>query len=111
MNRKYSPRRASKRWLEGAPDYILDCLDDPRTVDRYTIIFCGDDWIMGDGTYAGTRLHYLGCSAGGLGFSQFGEFSAYDCAGYRYANKHRRVRWLDIPEETRRHIISRVESD
>ena len=36
--RPYRPRRATKRWLEGAPEYVLDCFDNRgKTVDRYTV--------------------------------------------------------------------------
>lgn len=108
-NRKYTPRRAGKRWREGAPDYILDCFDfGPETADRYIIIFGGPDWTEGDGTYARTWLHYLGCGEGGRGFSQWGEMSAHNAAAFRYANGHRRVRWLDLSEATRAHIVARA---
>lgn len=34
--RKYTPRRAGKRWLEGAPEYVLDCIyDRANTVHEY----------------------------------------------------------------------------
>lgn len=40
---RYQPKRSSKRWLEGAPDYVLavyDCGD----IDRYTVMLCGIFW-------------------------------------------------------------------
>lgn len=101
MSRRYTPRRAGKRWLEGAPPFVLDCFDHPGFADRYTIIF-GGDLIEGDKTYAGTWLHYL---AAGPGASSSGDFSAHDAMMYRYRNKHRRIRWLDLPEEERQRAI------
>lgn len=105
MARTYAPRRAGSRWLEGAPPCILDCFDHPHVADRYTIIFGGPEWTEGDCTYSGARLHYLGC---GPGFSQWGEFSVLEARIWRYRQQHRRIRWRDIPKETRRHIVARA---
>lgn len=111
MGRNYTPRRAGAHWREAAPDYILDVFDDPRTADRYTVIFGGKDWTEGDGTYAGTWLHYLGMSGAPThpqGFSQFGELEAHQAMNYRYRNGRYRIRWLDLPEHIRAHIVARA---
>lgn len=109
MGRKYTPRRAGKRWQESAPAYVLDCFDDKGDGDRYTVFFTGE-FLITDGTFKGTHVPYLGMSEH-LGISQWGELDAYQCANYRYAKKHRRVRWLDLPDQIRKHVIARAAED
>lgn len=110
MPRAYKPRRAGKRWLEAAPEYVLDCFDDPRTCDRYTVLFGGS---LLNGTKDGREvwIDYLGMSGAPThpqGFSQYGELKPHEAAAYRYANGKRRVRWLDLPENIRAHVIARA---
>lgn len=111
QSRKYTPRRASKlRWLQDAPSYVLDCFDDKGAGDRYTVFFT-EHLLEGDGTYAGTYISYLGMSGAPShpqGVSMWGGISAYQAMQYRYHNGHRRVKWLDLPEEIRRHVIGRA---
>lgn len=112
-SRTYAPRRASAQWLEGAPPYVLDCWDDGgRSVDRYTVFIFGDGW--GErGRHAGeTRIPYLamnGAPTHPLGFSQFGEMSAADRAAFAFARSqgNRRIRWRDLPEDVRAHVVAR----
>jgi hypothetical protein len=106
--RPYKPRRAGKRWLQDAPSYILDVFDDKRTIDRYTV-FLGGDWILqlNDDTW----LQYIGMSGAPehpQGFSQFGELRAHEAANYRYRNGHYRIKWNDLPEHIRKHVIARA---
>jgi len=96
MTRAYKPRRASKRWTNDAPAWVLDCFDHPQFADRYTVIF-GGDLIEGNGTFRNTWLHYLSTSENG-GVSGIGEFEAHTAAAYRYRNKNRRIAWRDLPE-------------
>ena len=60
--RPYKPRRAGKRWLEEAPEYILDVFDNKgKTADRYTVLFGGsmlDPWLLKD-----RKVHYLGMNS------------------------------------------------
>ena len=100
---KYRPRRASKRWLEDAPEYILDCFKGDHT---YWVLFGGtllDPHLLKD-----RKVHMLEVNDMAThpwyGVSMWGEVEA----GYRPA--HRRVRWLDLPENVRQHIVWRVES-
>lgn len=126
MSRLYSPRRASKRWLEGAPPYVLDVLDNKgKTADRYTVLFtfpfafaldhAGNflpDGAKGD--FTSTYVQYLGMSGAPShpqGVSMWGEMKAYEAAAYRYRSKHQRIRWNDLPAEIRAHVIARAESD
>lgn len=114
MVKQYTPRRAGlKRWLEGAPPYILDVLDSKGPGERYTVVF-GADFMPRRGTYAESRVAFLGMDdspTGAHGVSMWGEFGAYECAMYRYRCKHHRVRWLDLPENIRAHVIARAESE
>ena len=114
---KYTPRRASlKRWLEGAPDYVLDCFDDKRTGDRYTVMFTGRllEHYGEDKTFANTYVQYLnmsGAPSHPQGVSMWGELKAYEAAAYRYHNHHRRIRWNDLPEHIKAHVRARAEED
>ena len=117
--RKYSPRRAGKRWLEGAPPYVLDCFDHPQFADRFTIWFDGSQAYHSnrDGSGGQGPDKYHNTYLTGLGTSEFGgtsgslEYAANEVAAYRYVNGKYRVRWLDLPEATRALVIRFVESD
>lgn len=103
MSRKYTPRRSGARWREGAPDYVLDCFDHPAFADRYTVFFT-----LLEETNGRKWLHYLGIGDYASGSS---DMEAHEVAAYRYANKHRRCRWLDIPEHIRNRIVKWWEND
>jgi hypothetical protein len=115
----YTPRRARlSRWLQDAPDYILDCFDDKGPGDRYTVFFGKD--MMNTYTdaapwYANVEIAYLGMNDvpthPSHGISQWGSLNADQTARYRYANGKKRVRWLDIPENVRSHVIARATSE
>jgi hypothetical protein len=106
----YTPRRATlARWLVDAPDYILDVLDDKGSGDRYTVIF-GKAFMSGD-TFANAWISYLGMSGAPShpqGVSMWGEMEAYKMAQYRTRSSHHRIRWLDLPEHIRAHVIARA---
>ena len=116
MAKGYTPRRAGlTRWLEGAPDYILDCFDNDKTADRYTVLFTGPDFLVwaGDGqhTFRNCHVPYLGMSdapSHPQGFSQWGELTAHQTMCYRFREGKRRVRWLDLPQHIRAHVIART---
>ncbi len=112
MARHYTPRRAGARWREEAPAYILDCFDDQKSGERYTIFFAAP-FVSGE-TYANARIPYLGMSDAPThpqGISMWGELDAYQASAYRYSNGRHRVRWLDLPEHIRAHIIARATHD
>lgn len=124
---KYTPRRASAtRWLEGAPAYVLDVLDNKGTsADRYTVLFTfplsyaldrdGKPLPEGQrGEFGRTWIQYLGMSGAPThpqGVSMWGEMEAYQAAAYRYRCKHHRIRWLDLPEHIRAHVIARAKPE
>lgn len=106
-SRHYRPRRAGKRWLEGAPDYVLDCFDNKgQTADRYTVLFGGtflDEWCLQN-----RQNHCLDMSeapSSAQGVSMWGYTPTH------WRPSHRRVRWLDLPEHIRNHVIMRAEND
>jgi hypothetical protein len=104
MSRSYAPRRATKRWLEGAPEYVLAVFDNKgKTWDRYTVTFGGSLWAPD----MGRNVFYLGMSEHPThpqGFSQWGECSA------SWRPHHEQIRWLDLPEHIRNHVIARATS-
>ena len=110
--RKYTPRRAGKRWLDGAPEYVLDVFDDNGDyTDRYTVLF-GGSLLVSDGTFANTYVQGLGMSdapAHPQGVSMWIELGAYQAASYRYSNGHHRIKWCELPEHIQRHIVARAE--
>jgi len=113
MANTYTPRRAAKRWLAGAPEYILDVFDHPPyAADRYTVFLSGPYLYPQDGrTYANGRVSYLGMSSNPAhpqGVSQWGEMSAHEQSVYRRANARFRVAWSSLPEHIRAHVIARA---
>ena len=106
---KYTPRRAGARWREGAPAYVLDIFDNRgNSCDRYSVLFCGEHMVS-DGTRAGTYILYLTMSDAPnhpQGISMSGELRSWEAADYRYRSKRFRIRWLDLPEHIRAHVIA-----
>lgn len=117
MTRAYKPRRANARWMEGAPEYVLSVHDNKgATADRYTVYFGGSlayepmpDYPGYEGTGPGnTAIPYLGMSdapTSPQGVSMWGDVKAYQ------RNTRQRIRWLDLPEHIRAHVIARATSD
>ena len=103
---KYQPKRSRAKFSEGAPAYVLACYDnDGKTCDRYTVLFGAPYWTPD----MGRKVQFLGMSGAPThpqGFSQWGELNAFDRSG---CGKH--VRWLDLPENIRAHVIARATSD
>ena len=103
--RKYVPRKAGKRWLEGAPDFVLDCFDEPKeTAEPYTILLCGD-WLVSDGTFANTHIAGFGIDDEGRSCSF--ELDAYHTAQFRFRHGRHRVKWESLPRVVRREVIAR----
>ena len=103
---KYQPKRSRAKFSEGAPEYVLACYDnDGKTCDRYTVLFGAPYWTPD----MGRKVQFLGMSGAPThpqGFSQWGELNAFDRSG---CGKH--VRWLDLPENIRAHVIARATSE
>ena len=103
---KYQPKRSRAKFSEGAPAYVLACYDnDGKTCDRYTVLFGAPYWTPD----MGRKVQFLGMSGAPThpqGFSQWGELNAFDRSG---CGKH--IRWLDLPENIRAHVIARATSE
>ena len=100
---KYQPKRSRKQWTQDAPPYVLACYDNGgKTCDRYTVLFGAPIWTP----KYGRTVPFLGMSGAPThpqGFSQWGEMPSDNRAA---CGKH--VRWLDLPEHIREHVISRA---
>lgn len=103
----YRPRRATQRWQQDAPEFVLDVFDaGDKQFDRYTVLFGGS--LLEPELLKHRSVYYLGLSSNPThpqGFSQWGECSA----SYRPA--HQRIRWLDLPEPIRQHVIARATAE
>ena len=108
MKHDYTPRRMPRRFLDGAPDYVLDVIDHgpggPH--DRYAVIFGKSEMCRANGTY---YLHGLGLSESGA--SYWFELSRYDAGAYRARNQRRRIAWNALPVCVRDAVIDRVEEE
>lgn len=99
---KYTPRRQSKRWLDGGcPAGVLAILDSgAKCADRYTVIY--KDPVCGK-TYADMILGFRGMSAAPFhpqGVGMYGELKAYEAAGLRY--RSRSCKWSDLPADVQK---------
>jgi hypothetical protein len=102
--RKYTPRRAGKRWQENAPEYVLDVFDNRgKTADRYAVLFGGS--LLEDVLLKARKVYCLCMSeypSHPQGVSMWGECET------SYRPSRERIRWLDLPENIRRHVIARA---
>lgn len=108
---RFPLRRAPKRFLEGAPDYVLDIFDNRgKTADRYTVIF-GERFAdyFSDVNW---QISYLGLGddQGPQGISMWGALSWADVCAYRERSRKFRTSWLSLPEHVRKHVIDRAEA-
>lgn len=94
-------RRAGARWRKDAPEWVVDCFDDPAFADRYSVLIKLDD----------DYLAWLGMSGAPThpqGISQWSETEHHQATMYRYENGKHRIAWLDLPADIRAHVIARV---
>jgi hypothetical protein len=98
----YRPRRMPKRFLDAdCPQGVLAILDDPRAIDRYTVIYA--EPVTDDGR----TFQYVAMNAAPFhpqGFGQHGEMDASSLARYRYENSRFYAKWSDLPEDCKRLI-------
>ena len=97
----YKPRRASSRWLDlDCPPEVLAIKDSgPKVADRYTVIYAPPS---AGTTYADMVLGYRGMSESPChpqGVGMWGEFSAHECAAFRY--RTRSIAWSKLPYQVR----------
>jgi hypothetical protein len=106
--RQYSPRRQSKRWLDGdCPKGVLAIYYDRREPSEpYTVFYA--ELLPGD-TWTGRWLNYAGIREDGR--ASHGEMRAYQVADYRYRNRHRAASWTSLPEEVKERVRSDLEEE
>lgn len=109
--RKYVPRRAGKRWLEGAPEHVLDCFYF-KSSDHFDIFFAGS--LLG--TIQGepqdfAHVYIMGMEVNPDGAYCSFELNAYQAAQYRYAHGKRRVKWNDLPGAVRQSVANWAKND
>lgn len=107
MSNTYRPRRATQRWMEQAPEYILSVHDNGgKTADRYTVFFGGS--LYNEALARNRAVEYLGMSeqpSHPQGISMWGE-----CPSMNRDASGKKIRWLDLPESIRKHVICRATS-
>jgi hypothetical protein len=110
--RTYTPRRANKRrWLQDAPEYVLDCFYYKRS-DSYDVLFTGS--LLG--TVAGEPKDYAHVYIMGIDVSRSGawysfELQAYAAMRYRMRNGRNRIAWKDMPDAVRRSVEAWAKMD
>jgi hypothetical protein len=105
----YTPRRCSKRWLDGdCPREVLAIIDHgPKSSDRYDVIFTDVQQVAYEGSSRIEKwLQGVSITESGAFCDHF-ELRAHEVAAYRYRMKHRYARWSDLPEA----VKSAVRSD
>jgi hypothetical protein len=104
----YSPRRQSKRWLDGdVPREVLAIYRDKREpFEPYTVFYatlqCPEDGRTSGLVYIGLAEH---------GSYAHGEMPAYQVAEYRFRNAHRACKWTDLPEAVRKAVINDLKEE
>lgn len=104
------PRKDRARWLEGAPEFVAAIRDNGgKTADRYTVYLTGSLALTAEDPKDQPRfdrveefLAMSGSPTHPQGFSQFGEAPR----GNR-RNSGKTIRWLDLPEHIRAHVVAR----
>lgn len=106
----YRPRTAPARFFEGAPEIVRRCIlvihgPFKDSVCEFDVLF-----------KLATEPSLDGAEIVGLDFDAHGAqgchffLSPAECRGYRDRNRRKRVAWVDLPEPTRRAIITYLES-
>ncbi len=87
---------------------MLDCFDHPAAVDRYTVFLGGEHVAEYAGEWCVPHLDMSELPTHPQGYSQWGALAQSELADFRRVNTRRRVRWLDLPEHIREHVIARA---
>ena len=100
LTEAYRPRRASAKWLEGAPEWVLAVYDKPEYTDRYTVLLGGS--MLDDHLLRVRAVYFISI---GRGMAYWGEHTASirETLG-------KKIRWADLPSEVQQQAISMVES-
>lgn len=100
----YTPRRCSKRWLDGdCPDGVLAIIDNRgKTSDRYTVIYREVITDHRGQPHLGLRDMNSDPFHPAFGYGSYTDYPAHVIAQWRYKNKHHYCRWTDLPEPVQR---------
>lgn len=108
--RHYTPRRASKRWLDGdCPAGVLAIFDNRgKTIDRYTVIYA-EPIVGGDGAVNIGLLDMSSDPFHPQGVGIYTEYPAHVVANWRYRNSRNAARWTDLPDAVQRAVKQDLE--
>lgn len=100
LTEAYRPRRATAKWLEGAPEWVLAVYDNSDYADRYTILLGGS--MLDDALLRQREVYFISI---GKGIDYWGEHPANlrETLG-------KKIKWADLPLEVQKKAISMVES-
>jgi len=101
MAHTYTPRRCSKRWLDGdCPRDVLAIIDlgPNEPGGRYDVIYADVVRDDRDAWLGGIILSEAGVSHGHF------ELKAHEVAAYRYRMKHRYTTWTSLPEAVKKAV-------
>lgn len=100
LTESYRPRRATAKWLEGAPEWVLAVYDKPEVLGRYTLLLGGS--MLDDALLRQREVYFVSI---GRGIIYWGEHPANlrETLG-------KKIKWADLPLEVQKKAISMVES-
>lgn len=106
----YSPRRQSKRWLDGnCPAEVLCIMDNKgKTFDRYTVFYVPSKAEREERPHRGMFIGYRAMSenpSSPNGFGIYEEMEAYKVAEYRYRAKHEYATWSSLPKAVKETVL------
>ena len=96
----YTPRRCSKRWLDGdCPPEVLAIIRHPHTDGgTYDVIYTDVQTVQYEHSHRVEQwLEGFSIAVSGAGIEHF-ELQAHQVAAYRYRFKHRYAKWSTLPD-------------
>lgn len=99
----WTPRRAPKRFIEGAPKELIAVYDNGgKTLDRYTAVYSDSFLYRGQWWTFYRGMSEDPFSPGGYGI--MGEISRYDLSAYRNRVYRQYVSYDSLPEQVKKSI-------
>ena len=111
---RFKPKRSAKRWLVGAPEYVVACYDNGgKTADRYTLLFGGSLWtpsyVKGNAECGIDPRLIQGLQMSESPSSPQGVSIWGDCLRGPHLGK--KIPWSALPAHIQEHTKMRAESD
>lgn len=105
----YTPRRQTKRWLDGdCPSRVLAIYDNKgQSFDRYTVFYVPSKEEREENPNRGMWIGYRAMSENPFspsGFGIYDQMEAYKVADYRYRVKHQACKWSDLPKDVQKAV-------